>query len=61
MTAVVIYRLKTRKAAEKRVATMESFGEGLNYRLAPRDGEFLVVRDPHPSDASRNFETIEEA
>lgn len=58
MIATVIDTRKTKKAAERQCAWYAQV-EPMNHRVIKRDGIYYVVRDWHPSDQGRSFETIE--
>ena len=58
MIATVIDMRKTKKAAERQCAWY-SAAEPMNHRVIKWNGLYCVVRDWHPSDQGRSFETID--
>lgn len=58
MRATVIATYKTRKSAERQ-ATWYAEAEPMNQRVIRRDDLYYVVRDWHPSDEGRSFDTLE--
>lgn len=57
MKATIISTRKTKAAAERECAWYAQ-AEPMNQRVIKQDGVYLVVRDWHPSDAGRSFQTI---
>ena len=58
MIATVITTRKT-KASAMRECAWYAQAEPMNQRVIHQDGIYYVVRDWHPSDQGRSFETIE--
>ena len=58
MKVTVITSRKTKASAERECAWFAN-AEPMNQRVIKRDGVFYVVRDWHPSDAGRTFDTLE--
>lgn len=64
MKVTVIATRKTRKAADNLAADYNApdlacLPEHLPHRVIKADGAHYVVRDWHPSDEGRSFETLE--
>lgn len=58
MIATVITTRKTKASAERECAWWANT-EPMNHRVVYQDGVYYVVRDWHPSDEGRSFETME--
>ena len=58
MIATVITTRKTKKSAENECAWYLRV-DPMGQRVIKRDGIYYVVRDWHPSDEGRSFQTIE--
>lgn len=58
MNATVTLTRKTKASAEREAAIYAAMSPELNFRVIARDGIYYVVRDWHPSDEGRNFQTI---
>jgi hypothetical protein len=58
MKATIISIRKTKAAAERECAWYAS-AEPMNQRVIKHNGVYLVVRDWHPSDAGRSFDSID--
>ncbi len=58
MKVTVIASRKTKRSAERECAWYAG-AEPMNQRVIKQDGVFYVVRDWHPSDAGRSFQTLE--
>jgi hypothetical protein len=58
MTSTVILTRKTKASADRECAWYAE-AEPMNQRVIKRDGLYYVVRDWHPSDEGRSFQTFE--
>lgn len=60
MKVTILTTRKTKKAADRLAAIYAPYSEELNFRVVERHGVYHVIRDWHPSDDGRSFETFEE-